>query len=55
MATNDMSVTEAAKVLGVSTRAVRGLLERGTLKGRKLGAHMWAVSRKAVEQRKAAA
>jgi len=39
-----LSVTEAAQVLGVSARTVRGRLARGELKGRKKGGH-WVVPR----------
>jgi excisionase family DNA binding protein len=50
----ELSVAEAAALLGISSRAVRGLLERGSLKGRRFSGRTWAVDRKAVEERVAA-
>lgn len=48
---DDLSVAEAALVLGVSARRVRALLESGQLPGRQVGGR-WLLSSRAVEQRR---
>lgn len=47
----DLSVAEAAKVLGVSARRIRALLENGHLPGRQVGGR-WLLSSRDVEQRR---
>lgn len=52
MEENIISAHEAADLLGITQRAVTGLLERGTLIGRKLGRE-WAIARQSVLDYKA--
>jgi excisionase family DNA binding protein len=47
---DDISVAEAAEILGVSARRVRALLESGQLRGRRVGGR-WLLSVRDVEQR----
>lgn len=47
---DDLSVAEAAQVLGVSARRVRALLESGQLPGRQVGGR-WLLPSRAVEHR----
>lgn len=46
-----MSVSQAAEYLGVSKQRVHVLIQKGFLKGEKLG-EIWVVDRKSVEKRK---
>lgn len=48
---DDLSVAEAAQVLGVSTRRIRALLEGGHLPGRQVGGR-WLLPSHAVEHRR---
>lgn len=45
-----ISVTEAAKKLGVTTGRVRQLLREGTLAGRHLTSHAWMVDADSLKQ-----
>ena len=49
-----LSVTEAAKILGVTTGRVRQLLLTGQLKGHKLGEKSWATDPAEVTRRRLA-
>jgi len=49
-----LTVTEAARELGLSATAVRYRLERGQLAGRRVHSRLWLIPREVVEQAKAA-
>jgi len=45
-----MTVAEAAKELGLSERAVQDRLQRGVMRGRRIGERVWVVSRAEVDK-----
>ena len=47
---NNMTVTEAAKFIGISTGRVRQLLRNGELKGEKFGPRAWLVNKKSAQK-----
>jgi len=47
MANEKITAQEAADILGISRRAVNGLINRGTIQAEKFGAQ-WAVSKASV-------
>jgi len=45
-----MTVAEAAKELGLSERTVQDRLQRGVMRGRRIGERVWVVHRNEVEK-----
>ena len=45
-----MTVTEAARELGLTERAVQDRLQRGVMRGRRIGARVWVIHRTEVEK-----
>jgi excisionase family DNA binding protein len=45
-----LSVSEAARELGLTVWGVRGRIERGNMRAERLGTHVWAIPRAEVER-----